>query len=75
MTLLTYCRIMQPLSVMCMLASRPSKVLKLFDDELVLEFDAHAGGEGNPQGLSLDHSVPESARSEVEGYDWRVQWA
>ena len=75
MMLLTYRRIMQPLPVMCTLALRLSMVLKLFDDELVLEFDAHAGGEGNPQRLSLDHSVLESARSGVDGYGWRVRWA
>ena len=49
------------------IGSSPVYGLEAVDDELVLEFDEHVGGEGNPQGLSLDHSVPESARSGVDG--------
>ena len=41
--------------------------LEAVDDELVFEFDEHAGGEGNTQGLSLDHSVLESAQGGVDG--------
>ena len=41
--------------------------LEAVDDELVLEFDHHVAGEGDPEGVGLDHSVPEGARSWVDG--------
>ena len=38
---------------------------EVVDDKFVFELDVHVGGEDDPQGFELDHSVAESSRSGV----------